>query len=219
MSITLDFDGSCWPNPGPMGVGYLATSPKAGVLFRVGAQIGPGTNNLAEYRALVFGLRHALRFGVRDIVVRTDSQLVANQVRGLFKVKNGALLKECTEVRQLLRLFDRYDVVWQPRVNNSAADGLSRELVWEEAPLPPPKPGKALHLWQAGYLKLLALKRPAHGLLARVFHLETEQVQAICQGVTYHGATLEGIPNWEEYEGQPETVACRRRFPLTPAPP
>jgi ribonuclease HI len=111
----LQFDGSCRPNPGPMGVGYTLaeylaefTAPP---IVRVGAQVGTGTNNVAEYTALLYGLRHALRLGMWRLVVRSDSSLLVNQLRGRYKVHDRTLARLHREALMLLDCFHTYPVI------------------------------------------------------------------------------------------------------------
>jgi hypothetical protein len=88
--------------------------------------LGPGTNNLAEYEALLGGLRHAHRLGIRRLVVVGDSLLVVNQVRNTWKTKTPSLKGPCEEARNLLWAFDGTDIRHVSRNMNKTVDELSR---------------------------------------------------------------------------------------------
>lgn len=160
----LRFDGACSPNPGPMGIGYTihrgesrvggqGTVDNSPALVRVGAQVGKGTNNIAEYMALVAGLRHALRLGMFRLSVRSDSMLVVRQLQGLWKVKDGTLRKHHAEARTLLSMFRWYTLDHIYREENAEADALSHEMVYEEPTLPLLPPHRLLHTFQAAAVR------------------------------------------------------------------
>ncbi|CAK8577889.1 unnamed protein product [Lathyrus sativus] len=77
---TLRFDGACSGNPGPAGAGAVLFDEQGSLLYHFRQGLGNTTNNVAEYRALILGLRQALRIGCMNLTVQGDSQLVINQV-------------------------------------------------------------------------------------------------------------------------------------------
>jgi ribonuclease HI len=85
-----------------------------------------GTHNIAEYQALILGLRLALDHGERHVVVKGDSRLVVRQVNGDWKTKNPALRSLRTQAKELLDLFESWDVKWIQHKENWRADGLGR---------------------------------------------------------------------------------------------
>ena len=85
-----------------------------------------GTHNIAEYQALILGLRLALDHGERHVVVKGDSRLVVRQVNGDWKTKNPALRSLRTQAKELLDLFESWDVKWIQRKENWRADRLGR---------------------------------------------------------------------------------------------
>jgi ribonuclease HI len=83
------------------------------------------TNNMAEYEALIFGLTMALSLGVRQLLVKGDSQLTIRQVRGECCCNNSRLAAYLIHVRKLEKDFDVLELQHIPREGNSAADALS----------------------------------------------------------------------------------------------
>ena len=122
--FVLRTDGGARGNPGPAGVGFVLEGPDGDVVRRGGRPIGPATNNVAEYRAIIWGLRTALDAGVSRLEVRSDSELVVRQVNGVYRVKDGGLQPLHREVCGLLGSFDWHRVVHVPRRENAAADEL-----------------------------------------------------------------------------------------------
>lgn len=90
---------------------------------------GIGTNNQAEYRALILGLRHALAAGVTDVTVHGDSQLILRQLEGRYKVKNAELKPLHAEAARLLRQFGSVKLAWVPRAENGVADEASKKAI------------------------------------------------------------------------------------------
>src|SRR5829696_4137078 len=130
-------DGGARGNPGPAGYGAVVTTPRGQVLAEVAEGIGWATNNVAEYRGVIAGLRRARELGARRVRVRADSLLVVNQQKGLWKVKNAALRPLSEETARLARGFER--VVWEhvPREGNRRADALARRAVTHPGRHPP----------------------------------------------------------------------------------
>src|SRR5271169_1843371 len=91
--ITLQFDGGSRGNPGPAGIGVVLLAQDKTPLVTLGRFIGRATNNVAEYTALITGLREAKTLGTRKLTIRGDSELVIRQMSGQYRVKNAGLLK------------------------------------------------------------------------------------------------------------------------------
>jgi ribonuclease HI len=144
-------DGGARGNPGPAGYGAVVTTPGGQVLAEVAEGIGWATNNVAEYRGVIAGLRQAAALGARRVRVRADSLLVVNQQKGLWKVKNADLRPLSEEAARLAKGFDR--VVWEhvPRERNRHADALANRAMDDQGrvarprqrrdPAPPRPPG------------------------------------------------------------------------------
>jgi ribonuclease HI len=117
-------DGGARGNPGPAAIAAVAAAPGGEVLAEDSAYIGDATNNVAEYRALLLGLDLAKRLGAREVRVACDSELVARQIGGQYKVKHGGLRPLHREAMAALRAFDRWSVSSVRREENERADEL-----------------------------------------------------------------------------------------------
>ena len=121
-AVRLWVDGGSRGNPGPAATGYRIEDAEGIVLAEAGQTIGIATNNVAEYRALIAGLRAAADLGARRVEVRADSQLLMRQMTGAYRVKNAALRELWLEARRAAGGFDSVRFVEIPRVENAAAD-------------------------------------------------------------------------------------------------
>lgn len=97
------------------------------VLGEISRGIGVGTNNWAEYTALIEGLELALQKEITEIDVYLDSQLVVSQLKGEWKIKNAGLKPLAIKAHSLLRRFERYSLNHVPREANAAADALANQ--------------------------------------------------------------------------------------------
>ncbi|XP_050373211.1 uncharacterized protein LOC126790887 [Argentina anserina] len=119
---TLEFDGASKGNPGLAGAGAVLRAGDGGLICKVQEGLGIKTNNVAEYRALILGLKYALRKGFTKIRVQGDSKLVCMQVQGLWKVKNQNMSSLCEEVKELKEKFVSFEINHILRDKNSEAD-------------------------------------------------------------------------------------------------
>ncbi|MFH1071683.1 MAG: ribonuclease HI family protein [Candidatus Glassbacteria bacterium] len=120
----LATDGGSRGNPGPAGIGLVLEQPANGYLEEYGRCIGSATSNVAEYAALVQGLKLALERGVRRLVHKSDSELLVRQIDGRYKVKNFKLAQLNQEARNLIRAFESFECRHVPRNENLRADRL-----------------------------------------------------------------------------------------------
>jgi ribonuclease HI len=121
----LYVDGASFGNPGPSGIGVVLVRDGETVVTR-SEDIGYGTNNQAEYKALLSGLREALERGVKRLLVRSDSQLLVRQMTGAYKVKAKPLQQLRMQAQALVNEFD--DIVFEDvrREYNEVADELAK---------------------------------------------------------------------------------------------
>jgi ribonuclease HI len=130
-------DGGARGNPGPAAYAYVLEAEDGTVLAAHGEAIGVATNNVAEYRALVEGLRKAAEHGVDELEVVSDSELMVKQMRGEYRVKNEALRELSLDASRLARAIGpcrvRYTAV--RREHNELADRLVNEAL--DAAKPP----------------------------------------------------------------------------------
>jgi ribonuclease H / adenosylcobalamin/alpha-ribazole phosphatase len=124
-------DGAARGNPGPAGIGVVVTDEGGRELSRVARGIGVATNNVAEYRAALEGLRAVVELGATRVLVRSDSRLLVEQLSGRFRVKNPTLIHLHGEVRALMRGFAEVAFEHVPRELNREADRLANQGVDE----------------------------------------------------------------------------------------
>ncbi len=122
-------DGGARGNPGPAAVAAVATDREGGVMGERHAYIGEATNNVAEYRAVLFGLELARELGAASVEVVNDSELVARQIEGRYKVKNAGLKPLYLETMKALRGFGDWSVRSVRRERNERADELVNEAL------------------------------------------------------------------------------------------
>jgi ribonuclease HI len=127
--IFLYVDGSCSGNPGEGGAGVVIKDERGGIVSRVKRYLGSVTNNIAEYQALIAGLQEAQRLGTMEVEVYLDSELVVNQVNGVYRVRDAKLKTLEGEVRRRLAYFACWVIRYIPREENREADRLAREAV------------------------------------------------------------------------------------------
>ena len=120
----MHVDGGARGNPGPAAAAAVATSAGGDLLGERRAYLGEATNNVAEYRALLLGIELARALGAREVDVVNDSELVARQIGGQYKVKHAGLKPLHAEALGALRRFDRWSVRSVRRESNARADEL-----------------------------------------------------------------------------------------------
>jgi ribonuclease HI len=127
--LVLHVDGGARGNPGPAAIGVVLSSPDGETLATFAAKIGETTNNVAEYRALLRGLELAAEHGAREVRVINDSELVARQVSGAYKVKHPAMQELHRQAIAALQGFDAWSIESVPRAQNAQADALVNEAL------------------------------------------------------------------------------------------
>lgn len=118
----LEFDGASKGNPGQAGAGAVLRTDDGSLIGRVREGLGIATNNVAEYRAMILGMRYALKRGFNSIRVQGDSKLVCMQVQGLWKVKNQNMSDLFEEAKKLKNQFLSFQINHVLRELNSEAD-------------------------------------------------------------------------------------------------
>ncbi|MBM3451066.1 MAG: ribonuclease HI family protein [Armatimonadetes bacterium] len=125
----LRTDGASRGNPGPAAIGIVIADDAGRTLRELGETIGVATNNVAEYQALLRGLREASDLGISALEIRLDSELLVHQIRGTYRVRNGALIPLHAEVTRRLRDFPRVEIKAVPRAENRRADALANRAL------------------------------------------------------------------------------------------
>jgi ribonuclease HI len=129
VKVVLHVDGGARGNPGPAAIGVVVSSPEGEVLDEVAETIGVSTNNVAEYRALLRGVERAQALGATEVEIVNDSELVAKQLTGAYKVKHPAMKPLHAEAVAALRRFDGWRVRSVPRAQNARADELVNQAL------------------------------------------------------------------------------------------
>ena len=124
MKVVVHVDGGARGNPGPAAAGAVISTPQGEVLGEASELLGEATNNVAEYRALLLGLAEARALGATEVEVVNDSELVAKQIGGAYKVKHPAMRPLYLDAMAALRDFERWSIRSVPRAQNAQADAL-----------------------------------------------------------------------------------------------
>jgi ribonuclease HI len=122
-------DGGARGNPGPAAAACVISTPAGEILGEHAELLGEVTNNVAEYRALLLGLARARDLGVTDVEVVNDSELIAKQINGQYKVKHAAMKPLYLDALAALRGFERWRVRTVPRAQNAEADALVNQAL------------------------------------------------------------------------------------------
>lgn len=133
LSLIIYVDGASRGNPGPSSVGAVAYLPGGDELTSVSKSIGRATNNVAEYMAVLEGLKLAGRLSAREVEIRLDSELVACQLNGEYRIKNGNLQAIARSVTEEAARFEACKYVHIRRSENARADMLANEALDREA--------------------------------------------------------------------------------------
>ena len=120
----MHVDGGARGNPGPAAGGAVISAPDGEILDEVSETLGVATNNVAEYEGLLLGLRRARALGATEVDVVNDSELIARQLTGAYKVKHPALRPLYERARAELEGFERWSITSVPRAQNARADAL-----------------------------------------------------------------------------------------------
>ena len=128
--LLIHTDGAARGNPGPAGLGAILRDAETGeTLAELATFLGVRTNNYAEWTAVEAALEEARRLGARHVDLRMDSELVARQISGIYRVKHPDLKPIHQRVMELLAGFEGYSVGHVPRALNKDADRLSNVAI------------------------------------------------------------------------------------------
>jgi ribonuclease HI len=129
VKVVVHVDGGARGNPGPAAAAAVLRDAAGTVLDEATEVLGETTNNVAEYRGLLLGLARARALGASEVEVVNDSELVAKQVNGEYKVKHQAMKPLHAEALRALGAFDRWTVRSVPRAQNADADALVNQAL------------------------------------------------------------------------------------------
>ena len=130
MEVVVHVDGGARGNPGPAAAAAVLTDATSGaVVDEASACLGETTNNVAEYRGLLLGLERARALGATRVEVVNDSELVAKQVNGEYKVKHPDMKALHAEALAALDAFEAWSIRSVPRAQNAEADALVNQAL------------------------------------------------------------------------------------------
>lgn len=127
-NLEVYIDGASKGNPGPSGIGVAIYSNNR-LIKNISAYIGHGTNNYAEYTALIYALEEALILKAETIEIKTDSQLLARQLNKIYKVKSPNISALYNQAVHLLAAFKKVSIKDIPREQNTLADKLASSAI------------------------------------------------------------------------------------------
>jgi ribonuclease HI len=128
VEIVAYTDGACRGNPGPAAAATVL-SVDGKVVAERSKYLGKSTNNRAEYEAVILALITAAELHATAVTIRTDSQLIARQITGKYRIKNADLMPLRDKIKELASGFKSFNVVEIPREQNSLADGLANKCL------------------------------------------------------------------------------------------
>jgi ribonuclease HI len=127
--VVVHVDGGARGNPGPAAAAAVLSTPEGDVIDEASVVLGRATNNVAEYRGLLLGLERARALGATEVEVINDSELVAHQVNGRYKVKHPDMIPLHRQATEALRGFERWSLKPVPRAQNAGADALVNQAL------------------------------------------------------------------------------------------
>jgi ribonuclease HI len=129
VKVVVHVDGGARGNPGPAAAGAVISTADGAVVDEAAEAIGVATNNVAEYRGLLLGLERARALGASEVEVVNDSELVAKQVTGAYKVKHPDMKPLHAAALEALNGFERWSIRSVPRAQNAGADALVNQAL------------------------------------------------------------------------------------------
>ncbi len=123
--LLIHVDGASRGNPGQAAAGVVICNRFGQPVERIGKRLGRGTNNYAEYQALLLGLRRARELGAARVRIRSDSELLVRQTKGEYQVKAPQLKPLARQVRERLAEFESWAIEHAPRGDNAEADRMA----------------------------------------------------------------------------------------------
>jgi ribonuclease HI len=127
--IVVNVDGASRGNPGESGVGVAIFDKDLNLINEACDYIGVATNNVAEYKALLLGIKLSTKYNAKRILFKADSELMVKQIKGEYRVKNAQLKLLFTEAQSLLKKLPNWKIMHVPREENKEADLLANKGV------------------------------------------------------------------------------------------
>ncbi len=135
--IVVNVDGASRGNPGESGIGVAIFDRDSNLINETCDYLGVATNNIAEYKALILGVKLSMKLNVKKILFKSDSELMVKQIKGEYRVKNPQLKLLFTEVQSLLKKLPNWKIMHVRREENREADllankGIDTSATWTE---------------------------------------------------------------------------------------
>lgn len=127
--LELYIDGASRGNPGPAGIGVVIKDEAKKTVKEFYKYIGTATNNIAEYNALVYGLQEALMLGADEVALNLDSELVVQQIKGEFRVRDVNIKSLFDQAIHLINGFKKIEIIHINRELNKEADKLANKAI------------------------------------------------------------------------------------------
>ena len=131
MELTIYSDGASRNNPGEAGAGIFILQD-GNPVEKIARYLGITTNNIAEYKAAIIGLEHAVKLGAKKVKLNADSELMVKQLNGQYKVKNEGLRPLFLRAKELIAKIGSVEVKYIPREMNKEADALANQAIDEK---------------------------------------------------------------------------------------
>lgn len=125
--IVVNADGASRGNPGKSGIGVAIFDKDSNLINEAYDYLGVATNNIAEYKALILGIKLSMEYNAKKILFKSDSELMVKQIKGEYKVKNPQLKLLFAEVQDLLKKLPNWKIMHVRREENSEADLLANK--------------------------------------------------------------------------------------------
>ena len=127
--VVIFADGASRGNPGSAAIGVAIKNKRGRFITFISQRIGRATNNQAEYRAIIAALEETIRLGVKQVEIKTDSELVVKQINGEYRVKKATLKPLYQQVKQLQSQFKDFTITHILRRQNTEADKLANKAL------------------------------------------------------------------------------------------
>ncbi len=125
--IVVNVDGASRGNPGESGIGVAIFNKDLNLINKTCDYLGIATNNIAEYKALILGIKLSMEYNAKKILFKSDSELMVKQIKGEYRVKNSQLRLLFTEAKELLKKLPNWKIMHVRREENSEADLLANK--------------------------------------------------------------------------------------------
>ncbi len=127
--IVVNVDGTSRGNPGESGIGVAIFDKDSDLINEACDYLGVATNNIAEYNALILGIKLSMEYNAKRVLFKSDSELMVKQIKGEYRVKNAQLKLLFTEAQNLLKKLPNWKIMHVPREENKEADLLANKGV------------------------------------------------------------------------------------------